>query len=78
VPDWPWHRLRGARALLGAASDAAAVLCGHIHDRFRHGNVICAGSSTRRGDEGYWLLDFAGGRVTRADRYEPGARPARE
>ncbi|MGE5049206.1 MAG: metallophosphoesterase family protein [Deltaproteobacteria bacterium] len=76
IPDWPWHRIRGASELLRAASDAAAILCGHIHDRFRHGNVICAGSSTKRGDEGYWLLDFADGRVNRADRYELGARPA--
>jgi len=47
VPDWPWHRLRGARKLLEAARDAAAILCGHIHERFQSGNVICAGSSTR-------------------------------
>jgi predicted phosphodiesterase len=76
IPDWPWHRIRGASELLHAARDAAAILCGHIHDRFRHGNVICAGSSTRRGAEGYWLLDFAGGRVNRADPYQLGARPA--
>jgi 3',5'-cyclic AMP phosphodiesterase CpdA len=78
IPDWPWHRIRGARRLLLAASDAAAILCGHIHDRFRHRNVICAGSSTRRGDEGYWLLDFSEGRVKSAEQYELGARPAHD
>ncbi len=72
--DWPWHRLRGARRLLEATGDAAAVLCGHIHDRYRVGNVICAGSSTERGVEGYWLLEIASGRVESAARYRPGAR----
>src|SRR5439155_1123138 len=66
VPDWPWHRLRGAQKLLEAAREAAAILCGHIHERFQHGNVICAGSSTLRGDEGYWLIELAGGRVAKA------------
>src|SRR6266478_5988002 len=36
VPDWPWHRLRGAQKLLEAARGAAAILCGHIHERFQH------------------------------------------
>jgi len=63
IPDSPWHRLRGAGKLLEATRDAAAVLCGHIHERFRSGNVICAGSSTERHAEGYWLLELAPGRV---------------
>jgi 3',5'-cyclic AMP phosphodiesterase CpdA len=74
VPDWPWHRLRGARKLLEATRDAAAVLCGHIHERYQAGNVLCAGSSTRRGDEGYWVLEVTSGRVETATRYLPGAR----
>ncbi|MFL5310561.1 MAG: metallophosphoesterase family protein [Myxococcales bacterium] len=69
--DWPWRSLRGARALLAAArrGGAQAILCGHIHDRFVHGTdpmLICAGSSTRLGQEGYFELEIAGGRVLSA------------
>ena len=74
VPDWPWHRLRGARKLLEATGKAAVVLCGHIHDRYRVGNVLCAGSSTERGNEGYWVLELGAGRVEAVSRYRPGAR----
>jgi 3',5'-cyclic AMP phosphodiesterase CpdA len=76
VPDWPWHRLRGARKLLEAAREAAAILCGHIHERFQWRNVICAGSSTERRKEGYWLLELvpgAPGPAPRAALYRPGA-----
>lgn len=66
VRDWPWHELRGRRALLGATPGAAAVLCGHIHERQRLGNVFCAGSSTERGKEGYWLFELEGGQVRSA------------
>ena len=70
-PDWPWHSLRGARALLAAArrGGAQAILCGHIHDRFVHGAdpmVLCAGSSTRLGEEGYFELEIAGGQLRSA------------
>ena len=75
APDWPWHRLRGARKLLESTRSAAAVLCGHIHDRYQHGNVICAGSSTERDREGYWLLTVQGGRLAGAERHRPGAVP---
>ena len=69
--DWPWRSLRGARALLAAArrGGAQAILCGHIHDRFVHGSdpvVICAGSSTQLGEEGYFELEIGGGRVLSA------------
>ena len=73
VPDVPWKRLRGARKLLEATRDAAAVLCGHIHERFQARNVFCAGSSTMRDDEGYWLIDLVAGRATLAELYGPGA-----
>ena len=73
IPDWPWHRLRRARELLEATREAAALLCGHIHDRYHFGNVICAGSSTERGSEGYWLIEVADGRVDALSRYSPGA-----
>jgi len=72
VRDWPWHELRGRRQLLDATREAAAVLCGHVHRRTRSGNVICAGSSTQRGKEGYWLLEIDGGRVVSAEARRPG------
>jgi len=67
-PDWPWHSLRGASGLLEVCRDggAQAILCGHIHDRFVHGSeptVICAGSSTQLGREGWLELDVRGGRL---------------
>ena len=67
VRDWPWHELQGRRALLDATRASAALLCGHIHRRFRDGNVICAGSSTKLGDEGYWVLDIEAGAVRRCE-----------
>jgi 3',5'-cyclic AMP phosphodiesterase CpdA len=71
VPDWPWHRLRGARRLLERTRDATAVLCGHIHERFRCGNVVCAGSSTERRKEGYWVIDVVPGEPLRAEQHQP-------
>ena len=67
VPDWPWHELRGRKELLEKTRDAAAVLCGHKHERFRDGNVFCAGSSTQRGHEGYWFYEFENGRIVSAE-----------
>jgi Icc-related predicted phosphoesterase len=72
--DVPWHRLRGAEALMRvcAESGADAILCGHIHDRYdeaaRPGRprVICAGSSTELGREGAWMLDIEARRIARA------------
>lgn len=64
--DKPWHELRGRKALLEATRNATAVLCGHIHKRVRDGNVYCAGSSTERGKEGYWLLEMDEGRLVAA------------
>jgi predicted phosphodiesterase len=77
VQDWPWHELRGRRELLEATRDAAAVLCGHIHERRRIGNVFCAGSSTERGKEGYWLFELSDGRVASAEMrgFNAGSRP---
>jgi 3',5'-cyclic AMP phosphodiesterase CpdA len=64
-PDWPWKALRGARALLEVARHGGvqAILCGHIHDRFVFGRdptVICAGSSTQLGHEGYFEVEIRG------------------
>lgn len=75
----PLGSLRGAEALLrvAAAGGAQAILCGHLHDRFdepaRPGRprVICAGSSTELGDEGYWVLELAGGRIASATARAP-------
>lgn len=72
VRDWPWHELRGRKELLRATGEATALLCGHIHRRFRSGNVLCAGSSTERGKEGYWLLEVDQGRLTAAEQRRPG------
>jgi 3',5'-cyclic AMP phosphodiesterase CpdA len=77
-PDWPWHRLHGAEALLRAATGALAILCGHLHERFdepsRPGRprVLCAGSSTERGKEGYWLLELDAGKLVSATLRKPG------
>lgn len=72
--DFPWHSLSGARALLRAAAEggAEAVLCGHIHDRYDvpaapgRPRVLCAGSSTERGQQGYWELEIEGTRIASA------------
>jgi 3',5'-cyclic AMP phosphodiesterase CpdA len=66
--DSPWHALRGATELLQVCREggAQAILCGHIHDRFVHGSdptVICAGSSTQLGHEGWLELDVRGERL---------------
>src|SRR5229473_2358464 len=60
-------RVLGEAALI--VLDSAGPLCGPIHDRFVHGAdpiVICAGSSTQRGHEGYLELEVGGGRVLSA------------
>jgi 3',5'-cyclic AMP phosphodiesterase CpdA len=71
VPDRPWHRLRGARNFLVAAREAAAILCGHIHERFHFGKVVCAGSSTERSKEGYWMIDVTPGQSLKATQHRP-------
>jgi hypothetical protein len=50
-------------------------LCGHIHERFRFRNVICAGSSTERDAEGYWMLELVPGQVPDVTQFRPGATP---
>ena len=76
--DWPLRDLRGATSLMRVAAEggAAAILCGHIHDRFhdlpRPGrpHIICAGSSTDLDDPGYWELEFSNGRITSVIEHE--------
>jgi predicted phosphodiesterase len=74
VRDWPWHELRGRKALLEKTREATAVLCGHKHERQSFGNVWCAGSSTERGKEGYFVLQVDGGRVVASAVARPGTR----
>ncbi|MCL2179448.1 MAG: metallophosphoesterase [Proteobacteria bacterium] len=69
-PDKPHHAFYGAQHLLRRlASPQYALLHGHIHHRYMHPStpsrpaLFCAGSSTWRGREGYWLLDIKGGRL---------------
>ena len=70
--DWPWHGLKGARALLRVAREggADAILCGHIHERFVHEGpplVVNAASSTELGKEGYFELTIRRGRIERLE-----------
>ena len=82
--DWPLHHLRGAQSLLRVCAEAEvqAILCGHVHERFDdaalpgRARVVCAGSSTERRKEGYWLLDVQQGRVQDVSRRKLGGDPA--
>jgi 3',5'-cyclic AMP phosphodiesterase CpdA len=69
-PDSYLHGLRDAAELLDIfAGPRCAILHGHVHERFHHPpigtrpHIISAGSSTRRGSEGYWLIDVLGGEI---------------
>jgi 3',5'-cyclic AMP phosphodiesterase CpdA len=69
-PDKPHHAFFGAKRLLRRlAGPQYALMHGHIHRRYMHlpsarrPVVFCAGSSTWRGREGYWLLEVEGGRL---------------
>jgi 3',5'-cyclic AMP phosphodiesterase CpdA len=69
---WPWHGLKGARALLRVAREggADAILCGHIHERFVFDGpplVVNAASSTELGKEGYFELTIRRGRIERLE-----------
>jgi 3',5'-cyclic AMP phosphodiesterase CpdA len=70
-PDVWHHGLRDARALHAILADPRfAVLHGHIHHRFHlpatstRPQTFCAGSSTVRGREGYWMIDVTDGRIS--------------
>ncbi len=73
-PDRITHGLRDAAAVMAVSAAGGALgLChGHIHHRYRTpgpGNltVFCAGSSTQKGREGYWLYELGGSARLRAD-----------
>jgi 3',5'-cyclic AMP phosphodiesterase CpdA len=79
-PDKLSHGLLDADALLTLLPGPRfAVLHGHIHHRFHHEatatrpHIFGAGSSTEAGDEGYWLIETAGGRIASARALRPGA-----
>ena len=65
-----------------AESGADAILCGHVHDRFDdpartdRPRVICAGSSTERRKEGYWLIEIDHGHIASVSRRKLGGDPA--
>jgi 3',5'-cyclic AMP phosphodiesterase CpdA len=59
------------------------VLHGHLHQRFHHmatatrPHTFCAGSSTQRGDEGYWVIDVADGIIRGGSAHIPDLSPQR-
>ncbi|MGO8971475.1 MAG: metallophosphoesterase family protein [Myxococcaceae bacterium] len=78
-PDRLTHGLVDAEKLLALLPGPRfAVLHGHIHHRFHHPatavrpHIFGAGSSTEAGDEGYWVIETAGGQVTSARALRPG------
>jgi 3',5'-cyclic AMP phosphodiesterase CpdA len=73
-PDSALHGLRDARALFARVRGPRfAVLHGHIHARYhlpasaQRPHLLCAGSSTEAGREGYWVIEVGGGRVLRCE-----------
>jgi 3',5'-cyclic AMP phosphodiesterase CpdA len=78
-PDRLSHGLLDAEELLALLPGPRfALLHGHIHHRFHHPattgrpHILGAGSSTEAGDEGYFLLETAGGRVGSVRALRPG------
>jgi len=78
-PDRLSHGLVDAEDLLSLLPGPRfAVLHGHIHHRFHHPatagrpHILGAGSSTESGDEGYWVLETAQGRIGSIRALRPG------
>ncbi|MEO7456445.1 MAG: metallophosphoesterase [Gemmatimonadaceae bacterium] len=70
-PDSAFHGLTDGVELLDLLPGPRfALVHGHLHDRFHHPatasrpHVFCAGSSSLRSREGYWVIDVADGVVT--------------
>jgi hypothetical protein len=64
------HRLVDAEALFRVIPGRRfAIVHGHIHQRYYHPatearpHIFCAGSSTQKGREGYWLIELKDGEV---------------
>jgi 3',5'-cyclic AMP phosphodiesterase CpdA len=69
-PDKWSHGLKEADRLLRLLPGPRfALLHGHIHHRYHHPataegpHIFCAGSSTEKGHEGYWLLETREGQI---------------
>jgi len=64
-PDRPLHGMVNAEDFLAACAsiERGAILCGHVHHRYRvrvpgvAPPIFCAGSATMAGREGFWLFD---------------------
>jgi 3',5'-cyclic AMP phosphodiesterase CpdA len=77
-PRWPRPDLAGHRDFLRACADggAQAVLAGHVHERFEvpatadRPRILCCGSSTERGREGAFALEFEGARLAAVRRLD--------
>lgn len=71
-PDHRNHRLVNAAEFLAACApvEPGAILCGHVHRPYRARvrgvgpDVLCAGSATMRGHEGFWMIDVEAGAAT--------------
>jgi 3',5'-cyclic AMP phosphodiesterase CpdA len=82
-PEFWSHALRDADALLAICRDGgvAALLHGHVHDRFHRVcpgfgvPIYSAGSSTEQGREGYWVYGVERGAIARAESVDLGADP---
>lgn len=79
--DWIHSALLDASGLLDVLHERPAVLLhGHSHERYWHRrdggrpHVLGAGSSTEKGREGYWVLEFDDHHALEAHRYLPGRR----
>ncbi len=78
--DKPLHGLVDAKRLFELVrGERFAVLHGHIHRRYHHPasptrpHVFGAGSSTQRGNEGYWLIDVRDGKFVGSEMRRPGS-----
>jgi 3',5'-cyclic AMP phosphodiesterase CpdA len=81
--DWVHSGLLDAKELLALVHERPAVLLhGHSHERFWHRahegrpHVVGAGSSTEKGREGYYVLEFDDHAELEAHAYMPGRKRA--
>lgn len=81
-PDSRMHGLVDADALLRLLPGPRfAVLHGHLHERYHHAatatrpHTFCAGSSTQRGREGYWVIEVADGVIRGGAAHIPDLSP---
>lgn len=66
--DTKLHGLNNVEAFLAACKpiQSGAILCGHIHKRYRvhakgvKSEIFCAGSATMEGHEGGWIYELRG------------------